>query len=86
MRLIEKCMQTGEFRIINRGFVKQQLLFMSSLLADSKFLAENKLTYAEAIEKFRKLMFFYWQTSEAKSDVPLLWGMRTRRRSTSIQR
>ena len=51
-------MQTGEFRIINRGFVKQQLLFMSSLLADSKFLAENKLTYAEAIEEFRKLMFF----------------------------
>ena len=44
-------MQTGEFRVINRGFVKQQLLFMSSLLADSKFLAENKLTYTEAIEE-----------------------------------
>ena len=57
LQIINEGMETGEFRKINSVVLQHCLLLMSSILADTKFLSENDLTYSQAINSMRDLVF-----------------------------
>ena len=56
LKFIEDCIRREVFRPVNLAVVRRLLMFMSSILSDSKFLAENNLTYTQAIAALRELM------------------------------
>ena len=57
LQFINEGMLKGEFRQVNSIVLQRCLLLMSSMLADTKFLSENDLTYSQAIESMRDLIF-----------------------------
>ena len=58
LEFINEGIQKGEFRKINSVMLQHCLLLMSSILADVKFLSENDLTYSQAINSMRDLVFY----------------------------
>lgn len=55
--LINFGMKSGEFRQVNSAVLQHCLILMSSILADTEFLNENNLTYPQAIDIMRDLVF-----------------------------
>ena len=57
LKLIHSGMESGEFRQVNSAVLQHCLILMSSILADTEFLNENNLTYPQAIDIMRDLVF-----------------------------
>ena len=57
LKLIHSGMESGEFRQVNSAVLQHCLILMSSILMDTEFLNENNLTYPQAIEIMRDLIF-----------------------------
>ena len=55
--LINSGMESGEFRQVNSAVLQHCLILMSSILMDTEFLNENNLTYPQAIDIMRDLVF-----------------------------
>jgi len=55
--LYREGVEQGVFRPFNKAVVQRCLLVMSSSLADTGFLRENDLTYAQAVSDMRDWMF-----------------------------
>ena len=55
--LIHSGMESGEFRHVNSAVLQHCLILMSSILANTEFLNENNLTYPQAIDIMRDLVF-----------------------------
>lgn len=58
LTLLNEGMKSGEFRKINSAVLQHCLLLMSSILANTKFLSDNDLTYLQAINSMCDLMFY----------------------------
>ena len=58
LQFINEGVAKGEFRQVNSIVLQHCLLLMSSILADIKFLWENDLTYSQAINSMRYLIFY----------------------------
>ena len=57
LELINSGMESGEFRQVNSAVLQHCLILMSSILMDTEFLNENNLTYPQAIDIMRDLVF-----------------------------
>lgn len=57
MTIMQDGINEGVFRPINLAVFQRTLLLVSESLTDEKFLSENKMTYAQAIEQMCDLLF-----------------------------
>ena len=55
---INEGINRNEFRLVDTLVLRHCLITMSALLNDTKFLNDNDLTYSQAIESFRDLIFY----------------------------
>ena len=56
--LINEGITRNEFRLIDTSVLQYCLITMSAMLNDPKFLNDNDLTYSQAIESLRDLIFY----------------------------
>ena len=56
--LLNDGMAQGEFRLVDTAVLQCCLLMMSKILADTKFLNDNDLTYSQATDSLQNLIFY----------------------------